>query len=289
MDWHGELIDRLAPRPCAGYGPTDGPATEPSALAALALAGSNRWNSVWQVADWLSSFQAADGSVGVRPREKQPCWPTSLAVLTWNTLRDTNGERLFQAHIDRGVGWMVTHQGVKLAHDAVRGHDGMLEAWPWVDDTHAWVEPTALHVLALKAVGLGDHPRTRSAVAMLFDRQLPSGGFNYGNTTILGRQLRPHLQPTGIALLALAGELDAAERVRKSLDYLVAELESETATASLAWSVLALSAYGRRPVATTQWLKAAYHRTLSRGASHHKLALLALSAQIDPLPFHKAP
>jgi hypothetical protein len=76
--------------------------------------------------------------------------------------------------------------------------------------------------------------------------------------------------------------------VRKSLDYLVAALSPETATASLTWSVLALSAFGRRPVPASQWLKAAYQRTLSRGASHHKLALLALGAQIDPPPFVEA-
>jgi hypothetical protein len=279
MDWHGEIIDRLARAPCGGYGGTDGPATEPSALAALALARAQRWDAVRVVADWLHSFQDADGSVGVRPEESQPGWPTSLAVLTWSTVREADGRCRYQPQIDRAFSWMVKHQGVQLPPDAVRGHDGMLEAWPWVDGTHAWLEPTALHVLALKQIGRSDHPRTRSAVAMLFDRQLPHGGFNYGNTIILGRELRPHVQPTGLALLALAGEPDATPRVGKSLDFLISQLGPDTTTASLAWSLLALAAFKQLPDAAGSWLTAAYHRTLRRGASHHKLALLALAAQ----------
>ena len=52
--------------------------------------------------------------------------------------------------------------------------------------------------------------------AVLLDRQLPGGGLNYGNTYVLGQLMRPHVQPTGIALLALAGEADASGRIAKT-------------------------------------------------------------------------
>ena len=92
--------------------------------------------------------------------------------------------------------------------------------WPWVLGTHSWIEPTAFNVLALKAAGRGEHPRTREAVRLLVDRLLPTGGCNYGNTTVLGQQLRPHLAPTGLVLLSLAGEQINDSRIAKSLAYL---------------------------------------------------------------------
>ena len=42
-------------------------------------------------------------------------------------------------------------------------------------------------------------PRIREAVRLLWDRQLPHGGWNYGNTVVLKQELRPHLLPTGLA------------------------------------------------------------------------------------------
>ena len=44
--------------------------------------------------------------------------------------------------------------------------------------------------------GLPPHPRNwRNAQAMLIDRLLAGGGCNYGNTVVLGQELRPHVQP----------------------------------------------------------------------------------------------
>jgi len=50
------------------------------------------------------------------------------------------------------------------------------------------------------------HPRADEAVQLMLDRILPGGGCNYGNTIVLDQLLRPHIQPTGIVLLALAGD-----------------------------------------------------------------------------------
>ena len=86
--------------------------------------------------------------------------------------------------------------------------------------THSWVEPTAINVLALRSADQAGHPRCREAVKLLLDRQLPEGGWNYGNTTVLGHVLRPQVQPTGLALAALAGETDIRPKVHRSLDLL---------------------------------------------------------------------
>ena len=164
------------------------------------------------------------------------------------------------------------------------GHDSTLIGWPWVEGTHSWIEPTAWAVLALKAVGLAQHPRTREAVRLLVDRLLPDGGCNFGNTFVLGQQLLPHLQSSGICLLALAGEKIDDPRIGRTGDYLERELSRQTATASLSYSLLGLAAHDRQPAMAGPLLAAAAERMLVRDRSAHKLALLALAAKAADHP-----
>jgi hypothetical protein len=276
--WRDELIDRLAKSPRCGYAATDIVATEPSALAALALAGEGRIDGAKQVARWLEHAQSPAGSVGVRENEDMPCWPTSLAIMVWLAAGEVHNG-LFANSIQRGLDWILNARGVTMPRDNEPGHDASLEAWPWVVGTHAWVEPTALHVLALKTARYQQHPRTREAVRMLADRQLPQGGFNYGNTFVLDRLLRPHLQPTGLAVLALSNELNPSIDLSKSVRYLETGISSETGTPSLCWSLIALAAQGKTPTDADAWLEAAYHRTLLRDRSPLKLALILLASQ----------
>jgi hypothetical protein len=113
---------------------------------------------------------------------------------------------------------------------------------------------------------------------LLKDRLLPSGGCNYGNTIVFGQELRPHLQPTGLCLLALAGETDLDGRVERSIEYLIDQLSDRTTTASLSFALLGLAAHGRLPAESTSWLAAAAERTLGRDPGSYKLALLALAS-----------
>ena len=84
------------------------------------------------------------------------------------------------------------------------GHDTTLIGWPWVADTHSWLEPTAMTILALCRDGRADHPRVRAGLRLIRDRAIAAGGWNYGNNIAFGRDLRPQPAPTGLALLALA-------------------------------------------------------------------------------------
>jgi hypothetical protein len=146
-----------------------------------------------------------------------------------------------------------------------------------VQGTHSWVEPTALAVLALQASEMGRHPRTVEAVRLLNDRLLDDGGCNYGNTFVLGQELRPHVQPTGLCLWALAG-VQQDPRIARSLDYLTEEVATQLATASLSYGLLGLAAHGRRPGGAETYLARAAERTLRRAPSAYRLALLALAA-----------
>jgi hypothetical protein len=176
------------------------------------------------------------------------------------------------------VNWIL-----RTAGDPTAGIDASLKTPPligsaWVTGTYSWVEPTAMHVLALRAAGFAAHSRTRNAEAMLIDRLLAGGGCNYGNTVVLSQELRPHVQPTGLAMLALAGQTHVDRRIGLSLDYLTANLSAETTSASLAYGLMGLAAHDRFPRDARNWLQAAYRRTIARDGAAYKLALLGLAA-----------
>jgi hypothetical protein len=78
---------------------------------------------------------------------------------------------------------------------------------------------------------------------MLLDRACPDGGWNAGNGIVYGAPMKPHVDATAIALLALHGENDNGE-IAKSLLWLESETRNCLAAWSLAWSILAMSAYG---------------------------------------------
>ena len=263
MRWLDTIIEDLCQTPRCGYQPAARPATEPTALSAIALASHGKNAAAWKATEWLAASQAEDGSLGVREGETTPCWPTSLAILAWIAV---DADR-YAKQITVATDWTLSTQGKRIEPTEDIGHDTQLIAWPWVDGTHSWVEPTALHVLSLKATGHDSHPRTREAITLLVDRQLPSGGCNYGNTEVLGQALLPHVQPTGLAMLALADEPDRSGRIEPSLNYLTNSLSAKTTAASLCWGLLGLSAHDRRPTEADLWLESAFGRTVRRDRS----------------------
>jgi hypothetical protein len=270
-------LELLAAASTWGYQFADSSAAEPAAWTTLALAGHDDFDAAHRPAWWLAEIQSPDGSVGVDAGQATPAWPTSLAVLAWNQLTVASAEPCLVEPRDRAVRWALEARGTTAAQQAHVGHDTMLTGWSWADQTHSWVEPTAMFVLALKAVGLAGHRRTREAVQLLVDRLLPGGGCNYGNTIVLGQTLVPHVQPTGLALLALAGEDVNDPRIEKSLRYLEQELSADSTTASLCFGLLGLTAHGRRPPRAEAFLGAAFDRETTGDPSVYKLALLALA------------
>jgi hypothetical protein len=275
MDWRQELVERLAASVPCGYFARGEAASEPTALAGLALHAYGKTDSARRAADWLVEQQAKNGAVGVTATQATPCWPTSLAMLLWQSIGA--GDR-YGEPIARAVEWTIHERGKTHAQRPDISHDTTLVGWSWAADTHSWLEPTAMFVLALQAVGRSQHPRTREAVRLLVDRLLPHGGCNYGNTIILGQELLPHVQPTGIVMMALADEQISDPRIELSLQYLERELSAETTTASLCYGLLGLAAHDRAPADRVTWLEKAYQRTNQNGASPYKLALVALAS-----------
>jgi hypothetical protein len=302
VNWLERTLDNLAQQPAIGYEAGSVPAAEPTALAALALAAHGRGEAARQAGAALVAMQGTSGAVGVRSGEPTPGWPSSLAIVAWQVVDPIH----FRERIDRAVAWLLANRGKSIERSPDFGHNTELVGWAYAEQTHSWVEPTAFAVLGLRAVGMADHPATREGVAILLDRQLPGGGLNYGNTMVLGQFIRPHVQPTGIALLALAGHRSpqapreavvsrsetitmGSDRTAKSIAWLRRSIGPETTPLSLGWAILGLRAHDAEPPQADEWLAAAARRASVSLAhaqagrvcygSSHKLALLALAAK----------
>jgi len=292
--WLEETLDRLGRRPVCGYYAGGPAAVEPTALAAMALVGHGRVHAADAALEWLVNLQSDRGSLGIDKQHWTPCWPTGWAVLAWQAataLRphaDAQSGSPWSEPAARAVAWLLATKGTAERNNGIMGHDTTLQAWPWVEGTHSWVEPSAIGLLALKSSGHAQHPRSREAVRLLMDRMLPSGGWNQGNKIVMGRVLRPQVQPTGLALAALAGEAEAADHVRRSLGYLDRAVLAPLSPASLSYALVGMAAHGRSPADAGQRLAAAAADALGHDAPPYPLALAALAALGADCPYLRA-
>ncbi len=222
----------------------------------------------------LVQAQAADGRLSASPLHPGAYAPTSLALLAWNRAAP------YAAARSAALAFLVGHAGERFARsaDSALEIDPELSGWPWIDKTFSWCEPTALALLALEVEQRGDDSRATEGRRLLLDRQLPSGGWNYGNTRVFGNELRPAPEATGLVLAALAGRLERST-VAASLDYLARQAPRLPTPLALGWTLLALASWGERPPASDTWLA----QTLARaerygGYETAELALLAIAA-----------
>jgi len=176
-------------------------------------------------------------------------------------------------------------KGIKLDQTTINRQNNQLQGWSWIAGTFSWVEPTAWALLALKkraAAGQRiDSARLSEAEALLVDRCCEEGGWNYGNGNMLGKELRPYVPTTAVALLALQKpEQPAAVVVEKSLAYLDRAASSEPSAVALSLSVMALRAHAHRADAVRSLLATHSDRAIDLG---HQLgvamALYALRAE----------
>jgi hypothetical protein len=281
-EMHRELLRSRPGRPAWGNRPEGAPAVEPTALAALALAASEPDKDAGQsraavvsAGDWLAGLQQRSGALGIAPGLPQPCWTTPWGILVWAAAGHAGDAQ------KRAVDWLLAQKGETanpVAGDPF-GHDPRIPGWSWVAGTSSWLEPTAMAVLALRRAGQASHSRTRDGQRLIRDRVIRSGGWNYGNSTVFGADLRPHPAPTGLALLALAGVDDPDEPlVDRSCDYLERILPSTRAPQSLCFGTLALAAWGRRPDQADDWLEGARTGAARATDSVSQLAYILLAA-----------
>lgn len=266
-----------------GYRPETAPCVEPTVLACLGLLATDRDRragrppaEVRGSADWLASLQGRDGSLGVSATLPTPGWTTPYGVLLWAALGGYTAQRERAAH------WLLGQAGIPVPilapSERTVGHDTTIIGWPWVAETHSWLEPTALTILALRRDGRADHPRVGDGLRLIRDRAIAAGGWNYGNNVAFGRDLRPQPAPTGLALLALSRAGGRTEIIERAIRYLQGALPGTRAIQSLCWGVLGLRAWGCCPEAADGWLAEARAQALRRPDSAPRLAHLLLAA-----------
>lgn len=239
-----QALAALTSRAYAGGGflslPGGAPRADAACWAILALgAAGGRADLVQAARRSLAGAQRADGAVCISSQHPQACWPTPLTVLAWQGAPEHEQAR------KRAVEFLTGFDQITVPPEDFQGTgtDDTIRGWPWIADAYPWVEPTACTLMALRMSGHGEHARARDGVRLLLDRQISSGGWNYGNTTILGQKLHPMPETTGMALEALAG-LAPRATVEGSMLYAESQGEHLLAPMSFAWCALGLAAWG---------------------------------------------
>ena len=230
--------------------------TESTSLAALALArveGAGAAEAVRRARAWLLARQRPSG--GWTLYEDVPVVSWSGA---WAALALAADDATDPAALARAGAWLVEREGrrpgllarllVTLApsEEAV-SHDLALRGWPWNDAAASWVEPTAASVLALRHLARrvsvpGAAERVDEGVRLLADRACEGGGWNYGNTRVLGVALEPYPDTTAMALLALQRSTGTAGA--KGIAALERLLDERTSSLALALATLAFELHG---------------------------------------------
>ena len=219
--------------------------TEATCLAALAIGGG--------VLEQMESWQFGDGSWPAMPGvDEGATLGTALAAIT---LLELGGDR---RRVVRAVSWLVEERcrearwlwrwKLRTVDAKVRFNPAKY-GWGWVQGTVSWVIPTAFAIVALEQArrlpGV-DTARLRDRVAlgreMLLDRACPMGGWNAGNGVVYGVALKPHIDATATALLALQG-WQKHTQVQDALHYLAEETPKCPSPYSVAWAVLALGLF----------------------------------------------
>jgi hypothetical protein len=122
--------------------------------------------------------------------------------------------------------------------------DTSLAGWSWSSGTFTWVEPTAWCMLAVKQIAAASPAVTRRIVdaeKVMRDRACRGGGWNYGNSEVMGQLLSAHVPTTAVGILSLQ---DASDKpyVADAIRFLEREALTEPSTTALALSALALAA-----------------------------------------------
>ena len=222
---------------------------EATCLAELALAPERHANSSEAILFLLKS-QLSDGGWPAFLGDSEGSWTTALALCTLNSTGD------FTAAREKAFRWLYAERGreghwfwrwkFKTSDRNVR-FDPDKYGWPWVTGSASWVIPTAFSIIAIEQFTVCNRSeesekRIHLGVEMLLDRECVDGGWNLGNSLVYGVPLRPHVEATAIALLALQDE-QRIEMVQKSLSWLRQNAASVDSVSSLAWCILTLFVY----------------------------------------------
>jgi hypothetical protein len=275
-----------------GWGTQPGKASnvEATSFALLAL-GTLRErslsHSLERGQDWLRQVQRPAGGFPYMAHLREGSWASPLAVIALSFFDPDHSAVL------RGVEWVLRRRGSGLGLItsiqywlAPEGFlvklNPFLKGWSWTAGTFSWVEPTAYSLIAIKKLGSRlnqDQLTTRISEGerMIYDRMCMGGGWNYGNSSVLGEELWPYPDTTALALIALRNrEGEPANRL--SLAALEKMLGENHSGLALGWAALCFALYGRGYSHWLDLIEKSYSETKFLGdIKSTALALLAMS------------
>jgi hypothetical protein len=215
---------------------------EPTCWAVLALVHTGRQGS--SAGEALRRWPARDGLLLERAGGEPNYAFHALALLALRAaaLEHRDGNLALFNRLQRV-------KGLALEPSETNRQDNSIQAWSWIDDTFSWVEPTAWCLLALKTCAQPwrarmDAVRIRDGERLLSDRSCRGGGWNYGNSNMLGKELAAYVPTTAVALLAMR-DRSSEPFVIEGLDFLERHATSERSAMALALASRALDVHGR--------------------------------------------
>jgi hypothetical protein len=151
----------------------------------------------------------------------------------------------------------------------------------------SWVIPTAFTLIALQKLkdidttkGPAVNERIGLGISMLLDRMCLGGGWNAGNSVAFAVPYGPFMDATAIALLALSSQAPQSQ-MHASLSWLAARLAACPSPYSLAWGILALTAYHKKEIELSDPLRqasSALTAAIEKGGCAFDTGTLAISA-----------
>ena len=191
-----------------GYFPNQTSSVEPTSCVVLVIKEQEKLRDFHsQAIEWLINAQNNDGGWGINRLDNKSGWQTAWALIS------LAGSSANPEFIKSATDWLLNF-GLKSLEenetlDTIRKHfniDTNLYGWPWQSGEAAWIEPTALSLLALNSVEMDPqhHERIQEAILYLDDRRCRDGGWNFGNPVMFNKDLPPRTYHTSLSILALS-------------------------------------------------------------------------------------
>lgn len=212
--------------------------------------------AVRQACEYLQRAQRSDGSWPAAAEMSTGSWITSLACSVLSR------EPRATAAVRRGLHWLCDdfprdsspwQRFIRNLRPAARlsEQSDAYRGWGWTPRTSSWVEPTSFALMAFEDCDVALLPptaikRRQSAIAMLYDRMCPGGGWNCGNPRVYGVDGQALVLPTCWALLALRRQPESSQRA-KSLVWLQNEFPKIQTAASYSIASITMSTYQISP------------------------------------------
>jgi hypothetical protein len=139
----------------------------------------------------------------------------------------------------------------------------------------------ALKKLRPSLIGTNCEERIRQGEMLIYDRMCENGGWNYGNSQVLGEALWPYPDVTAVALIALQ-DRTANEANRRSLLALQDMMREAAFGITLGWGILCLKLYSEDVKEWEKILLANFRKTRFLGETKAvALAVLALGEGVS--------